>query len=276
MLAGMVAGMGGVIGGASLLAQTPAPPPPPARAPKVTVMPHGSGSYLGVGVSEVDAERAKALHLKEERGVEVKYVDENSPAAKAGVKAGDVILEYNGQRIEGNEQFKRMVVETPAGRKATLGIFRNGSNQTLAATIEVRAMTDMSFTLAAPITSMGPMPPMPSNFNFEYSMPDIPSGVMGWQNSTLGYVGEPVDGQLAEFFGVKDGVLVRSVAKTSPAEKAGLKAGDIITRLEGNPVKSPREITSVVRRSRDKKTLTLGIVRNKHDMTVEITPLSEW
>jgi serine protease Do len=111
----------------------------------------------------------------------------------------------------------------------------------------------------------------------EFTMPDVPSGVMGWQNSTLGYVGEPVDGQLAEYFGVKDGVLVRSVAKNSPSEKAGLKAGDVIVKVDGSNVKSPREITTIVRRaSRDKKTLKIDIVRNKHDMTVEITPSSEW
>jgi serine protease Do len=253
----------------SAFAQTPAP-----RAQRVTVVTHGTGSYLGVGVVEVDSDRAKALHLKEERGVEVKNVDDDSPAAKAGVKEGDVILDYNGQRVEGITQFVRMVVETPVGRRVNLGIFRNGANQTLAATIAARANQNMNFSLAMPIPNVPPMPTMPPSV--EFSMPDIPSGVMGWQNSTLGYVGEPVDGQLAEFFGVKDGVLVRSVAKNSPAEKAGLRAGDIITKVDGSQVKSPREITSVVRRSRDKKTLTLGIVRNKHDMTMEITPSSEW
>jgi serine protease Do len=249
-------------------AQSPAP-----RPQKITVV-RASGSYLGVGVVEVDADRAKALHLKEERGVEVKNVDDDSPASKAGVKEGDVILDYNGQRVEGITQFVRMVVETPVGRKVNLGIFRNGSNQTLSATIAARANQNMNFAMTMPIPNVAPVPPVPPVM--EFSMPDIPSGVMGWQNSTLGYVGEPVDGQLADFFGVKDGVLIRSVAKNSPADKAGLKAGDVITKVDGNQVKSPREITAVVRRSRDKKTLTLGIVRNKRDMTVEITPSSEW
>jgi serine protease Do len=242
------------------------------RAQKVAVVTRTTASYLGVGVVEVDSDRAKALHLKEERGVEVKNVDEDSPAAKAGVKEGDVILDYNGQRVEGLAQFVRMVVETPVGRKASLGIFRNGANQTLTATIAARTGQNYSFSLPAPMTPMPPMPPMP-----EFTMPDVPSGVMGWQNSTLGYVGEPVDGQLAEYFGVKDGVLVRSVAKNSPSEKAGLKAGDVIVKVDGSNVKSPREITTIVRRaSRDKKTLKIDIVRNKHDMTVEITPSSEW
>src|SRR5206468_8993249 len=111
----------------------PVPPAPPAapRAPRPerssrVIMPGASSSFLGVGVSEIDSERAKALNLKEERGVEVKNVDEDSPAAKAGVKVGDVVLDYNGQRVEGMEQFVRFVHETPVGRPVKLLISRNG------------------------------------------------------------------------------------------------------------------------------------------------------
>ena len=93
------------------------------------------GSYLGIGVAEVDGERAKALNLKEVRGVEVKSVDENSPAAKAGLKEGDVVLEYNGQRIEGTEQFVRLVRETPVDRQVRLSIWRNGTAESLTAGI---------------------------------------------------------------------------------------------------------------------------------------------
>ena len=85
--------------------------PRAARSPRVLV--HASQSYIGLGVAEIDAERAKALNLKEERGVEVKSVTENSPAAKAGIKTGDMVLEYNGQRVEGMDQFSRLVRETP-------------------------------------------------------------------------------------------------------------------------------------------------------------------
>src|SRR4051794_20311312 len=75
-------------------------PPQPPRFSKVEMF-GGASSFLGVGVVEVDAERAKELKLKEERGVEVKSVEDGSPAAKAGVKVGDVVLDYNGQHVEG-------------------------------------------------------------------------------------------------------------------------------------------------------------------------------
>ncbi|OYW07783.1 MAG: hypothetical protein B7X34_10205, partial [Acidobacteriia bacterium 12-62-4] len=93
------------------------------------------GSYLGVGVREIDQARAKELRLAEEAGVEVTQVDEESPASKAGLKVGDVVLEYNGQRVEGSEQFVRMVRETPVGRTAKLKVSRGGNSQTLSASI---------------------------------------------------------------------------------------------------------------------------------------------
>src|SRR5713226_2507308 len=115
----------------------PPKPPRPPRNSRVVIQNAGS-SFLGVGVSEIDSERAKALNLKEERGVEVKNVDEDSPAAKAGVKVGDVVLDYNGQRVEGMEQFVRFVRETPVGRAVKLLISRNGATQTLTPTIGSR------------------------------------------------------------------------------------------------------------------------------------------
>src|SRR5438876_3865841 len=128
-----------LLGSISAFAQPepPAPPRPP-RNSRVVIQNAGS-SFLGVGVSDIDSERAKALNLKEERGVEVKNVDEDSPAAKAGVKVADVVLEYNGQRVEGTEQFVRYVRETPVGRAVKLLISRNGANQTLTPTIGSRA-----------------------------------------------------------------------------------------------------------------------------------------
>lgn len=254
---------------ATLFAQEPSQKAP--RVQKVAGISRGNASYLGVGVVEVDSDRAKALHLKEERGVEVKNVDEGSPAAKAGLKEGDVILDYNSQRIEGLAQFVRMVSETPVGRKASMGIFRNGANQTLTTTIGLRTGQNFAFSMEAPAAPVPPMPPMAT-----FTMPDIPTGLTGWQSSSLGYMGESVDGQLAEYFGVREGVLVHSVVRRSPAEKAGLKAGDVIVKVDGTAVKTPREITAIVRRSREKKTLSIGIVRNHKDVTVEISALNEW
>jgi serine protease Do len=249
-----------------LCAQTTAP-----RAQRIAVQTRVPSSYLGVFCMDVDSEIAKTANLKEERGVLVTKVDSDSPASRSGLQEKDVILEYNNQRVEGTAHFIRLVSETPAGRKVALGVSRNGAMQTLTATIGSRTPQSMSFMLEGPRIAMPPMPPMPAEPGApDVSMPDIPSGLMVWQSSSLGYMSEPVEGQLAEFFGVKEGVLVRSVVAKSAADKAGLKAGDVIVKADGNNVRSPREITSLIHRQRENHKLSLTVVRAHKEMTLEL------
>ncbi|MBI3207540.1 MAG: PDZ domain-containing protein, partial [Candidatus Solibacter usitatus] len=140
-----------------------------------------SRSFLGVGVIEITAERAKALKLKEERGIEVTKVVEGSPAEKAGVKVGDVVTEYNGQRVEGAEQFVRFVHETPAGRVAKLQVFRGGQMQTLTATLESRATQTLQLgDMRVVIPAMPAMPALPS------LPPSMPRAIMTYRSAALG------------------------------------------------------------------------------------------
>lgn len=246
---------------ATCLAQ-PEPPQPPRRPGKVLGFEVPSSSFLGVGVAEVDTERAKELKLKEERGVEVKNVEDDSPAGKAGVKVGDVVLDYNLQRVEGAEQFVRLVRETPVGRQVKLLIARNGSTQTLTATIGSRSMG------AIFSNELGNFEREMKNLGSQ--MPDLPRPTMSMQSRVLGVESESLGSQLAEYFGVKEGVLVRSVVRGSVAEKAGIKAGDVITKVGDRRVTSPGEISSALR-SRSVKTVPLTLTRNRKEMTVTVT-----
>ncbi|MCU1258644.1 MAG: hypothetical protein JWO80_1529 [Bryobacterales bacterium] len=244
--------------------------PPRARSTSNIVIQRPSGSYLGVAVVEIDSDRAKTLKLKEERGVEVKLVDENSPASKAGLKEGDVILEYNGQRIEGTTQFVRMVSETPAGRRASLQISRNGAPQTLPVTLEARSGRGGFALSLGDMSSIPPMPPMPPVPPAAPAVPEIP-----WSTPRLGIETESLNPQLAEFFGVKEGVLIRFVSKNSAAEKAGLKAGDVITRVNGDSIRNAGEITMKILPPNAGKTVSLTVVRNHKEMTVEVAMSSD-
>ncbi|MCL5745224.1 MAG: PDZ domain-containing protein [Acidobacteria bacterium] len=239
------------------------------------VPPAGAGSYLGVGVAEVTPERAKALKLKEERGAEITSVEADSPAARAGLKAHDVVLEYNGQRVEGIEQFMRMVRETPAERPVRLTISRDGATQTLTATIGQRKGFGPGI---GPGIGPSVVPPVDTERLQrdmerlrEFRMPDIPRPNMSWQSGMLGVEAESLTDQLAEFFGVKEGVLIRSVVKDSAAAKAGMKAGDVITKVDDTKVASPREITSAARSLRSKKTFPVTVIRNHKEMTLSVT-----
>jgi serine protease Do len=241
------------------------------KGQRIAVVTKGPGSYLGVYCMDVDPEIAKSSNLKEERGVLVTKVDPDSPAARSGLQEKDVILEYNSQRVEGTAHFIRLVSETPVGRKVSLGVFRNGAMQTLTAQIGGRQMTSQNFLLEPMLPTMPTAPPAPPEPpEVMLTMPDIPSGLLGWQSSSLGYVSEPVDGQLADYFGVKNGVLVRSVIAKSPAERAGLKAGDVIVKADGNSVRSPREITGMLRRQGEKRRLSLTVVRSHKEMILEL------
>ncbi len=248
----------------ALQAQPSPPEPPDPQQIQTRVMRMLGGSYLGVGIREVDADRVKELKLHEEAGVEVTRIEEGSPAEKAGLKVGDVILSYNGQRVEGIDQFSRMVHETPAGREVKLAISRGGAAQTLAAKLEQRKMIGPG-TIQIPRIAIEPrtieIPPMP----------DMPSPMLMWRSPILGVEGESLKGQLADFFGVKEGVLVRSVGKDSPAEKAGIKAGDVITRVNDTKVASPSEISKVLREAKGKTAVPVAVQRDKREVILNAT-----
>jgi serine protease Do len=225
-----------------------------------------SQSYLGVGVQEVNGERAKALRLKEEYGVEITRVEDDSPASRAGLQVKDVVLEYNGQRVEGTEQFIRLVRETPANRTVRMLVFRNGSTTTVPAAIGTRKPMVIS---ALPLENWKVRAP-----DFEVVMPDIPKARMSWRSSMLGVEAESLgDSQLGDFFGVKEGVLVRSVMKSSSADKAGIKAGDVIVKVEESKVATPRDVTAALRsaKSEGKKSLSAVIMRDRKESVLTVS-----
>lgn len=218
------------------------------------------GVYLGVQLSDINEDRAKALKLNEERGVEVLKVEPGSPAANAGIKAGDVLLSYNGENILGAQQLGRLVSETPQGRKVKIQLWRDGKAQfTTAVIAQAHWGRDFSPDLNFPMPDI------------RVVMPDIPNALLVWKNPALGIECEPVDAQLAEYFGVKGGVLVRSVDKGSAAEKAGLKAGDVLTAVGDRNVTNPREVMSCVRAGRRlAKPLTIAVTREHRQLTLSV------
>ena len=236
------------------------------RAQSTTLRGIAGSGYLGVGVEELKDDRVKALKLKDNQGLEVKRIDPNSPAAKAGLKENDVILEVNGKGVEGNTQFRNLIGETPPGTKIGLTIWRNGAKQTVSATLDSRPVN--LFIFGGPDFPDGvlpPMPPMPAvPFNGGNPFPAIPA-----DSPIVGFEGEALNPQLAEFFGVKEGVLVRSVYPKTPAERAGLKAGDVVVKVNGTPVTTTREITGLVRLNR-RKAMSFTVVRNKKEMSLNV------
>lgn len=234
-----------------------APSPPPKPSARRTGAGLSSSGYLGVGVREIDAGRAKELNLGAEYGVEITSLVPDGPAARGGLQRGDVVLNYNGQRVEGVEQFVRMVKETPAGRHVKIQVSRRGS--LLAIEVATGARPRFDPVIRPPAIDLYKIPAL-----------DLPAALMTWKSGLLGIEAERVDSQLAEFFGVKEGVLVRSVNAGTPAERAGLRAGDVIIRVGTTSVGSPRAITAAVITRPSRKELPITLVRERKEITLNI------
>jgi len=240
-----------------VMAQGNPPAPPQQTTPTRLLL---RAAYLGVGLQEIKPERAKALRLPNESGVEITAVIHDSPAERAGLKPGDVIVAYNGQKVDGFQQFSRMVRETPVGGDAKIDIVRGGSPQSITAKIESR-----------PVLRILPGDGVPSPVS-NLPMPDIPRIFQGMNSPMLGIEAESIDGQLAQYFGAKDGgVLVRSVLKNSPAEKAGMNAGDVILRVDDIKVMNAADISARLRAAQG-KAVQLSVVRDHKEMTFSVTP----
>ncbi len=216
------------------------------------------GSYLGVGLTDIDADRASALKLGEARGVEVQRVQENSPAERAGLKVGDVLLNYNSEDILSAPQLGRLVSETPPGRKVKIQYWREGKTKTTIVTPVL--FQERSGDVLSPITGMQAL-----------NAPNIPRMLMLWDNLALGIECEPIDSQLAEYFGVHSGILVREVAKDMAGDKAGIRAGDVITSVDTKKVAVPRDLISYLRTQHQPgKTLSISIVRDHRARTLSV------
>ena len=239
------------------------------------VLDEEGASWLGVELHEVNGETAKELKLPAERGVVLSSIVPDSPAAKAGLKENDVVTEINGQRVEGAAQFRRMIHEIPAGRTAQLTVWRDGRAQTVSVTLGKAEERRHSFKVF-------PAPGAPGSFTF--NMPEIPMiPPMEW-NGTLMLGGQPrlgidaedLNGQLGAFFGAPDGegILVREVNPGSAAEKAGVKAGDVITSINGERVRTVGELRQKLaakREAKDKEqTVKLGVLRNKSEISLTV------
>jgi serine protease Do len=257
----------------------------------------GETGWLGVTPEDVSADRAKELKLSSARGVYLSEVEKDSPAEKAGLKSGDVITDFNGEHVESVAQFRRLVRETPSGRTISITVWRDGRAQTLSVTLGNYA-DQIQNQFSGRIQEMLPrlslnipdremiVPSEPHSFTFR--MPDMEGWGFGegqgignngnifrmFPTPTLGISAESLSGQLGSYFGAPDGegVLVREVNSGSPAEKAGLKAGDVIIKIDGDRVRTLNEMQSKLRAKREAKTVQVTVMRRGSETTVTVEP----
>lgn len=250
-----------------LIAAQPSPTPQPESITRPVqgyfYAPAGR-SYLGVDIRDVTTDRMAALKLKEERGVEITMVDADAPAGKAGLREHDVILNFNGTAVESEEQIRRLIREVPPGRTVTLGISRDGAPMK----INVQLADHSAVVAQAFPRIVVPTPPR----DFPRNSMDFPFQIQTY-SLVLGAQTESLTRQLGEYFGVKngEGVLVRSVEKNSAAEKAGLKAGDVIVKADNEKLTDRSDLSHILRNHRTGGKMTIVVMRDKHEQTLTVT-----
>jgi predicted metalloprotease with PDZ domain len=250
--------------------EAPEPPEPPEAPESAMPMPGvqffaaDGAAWLGVTLKDVTAEKARELKLPGEYGAIVESVDGDSAAAKAGLQKGDAIVQFAGERVRSVEQLRRLIRETPAGRTVGMQIIRDGQARTF--TVKLQSRTN-HFFFQVPEIHIAP----PNPYFFGYEGPNF---LYDARRPSLGISGEELTTQLASYFGVKQGkgVLVREVVVGSPAEKAGLKAGDVIVAVDGKSVATVKELREAleIQPSKEERNVNLTVVRDRHEQTVPV------
>ncbi len=200
---------------------------------------HVVRGWLGVAIQPVTADLAKSLNVPEAKGALVASVIDNSPAAKAGVKSGDVIVDFNGHKISRADELPLIVAQTPVGRQVPVTVVRDGKPVTLNAQI--------------------------AKLN-ENEEEQVAANAGGEGQPSLGLSVQTVTPNVAESLGLKEqhGVLVRGVENGSPAATAGVTSGDVILEVDRHPVKSVEDMRHAIQQHQ-KGTPTLLRLSRKGD-----------
>jgi serine protease Do len=194
--------------------------------------------WLGVSIQPLTPDLARSFGVTQHDGALVSSVIENSPAAKAGVQSGDVVVEFDGQKIGRTTDLSRIVAATPVGKSVVMKVLREGKTVVLSPTIA--RLVDKEEVAAGG--------------------PEGPQG-----RDRLGLAVEPLTPQLAQELGTpqKHGLVVRSVQDGSPADEAGLRPGDVITEVNREPVKSVEDLRRALEKRTSAASTTLLLVHRE-------------
>jgi serine protease Do len=241
--------------------------------------------YLGIETRDVSEDQLGVLKLKDARGAEITNLDHDGPACKAGMRMHDVILQMNGQVVENEDQLRRMLKDMPVGRSVSFVVSRDGQTQTLAMQMADRNTVGLQaweqhYTVPAP----GPSGVVRGNTFFDSKTanampaPKEHRDLLGTEtiilsSSFTGAKLEVMGPQLAEFFGAAGGagLLVRSVDTNSPADDAGMKAGDVVVKINSISVASGTDWTKTVHDNKGKP-VPVVVLREKREQTLTLTP----
>ena len=234
---------------------------------------HSSSSqgYLGVWVDDVDADKAQTLKLKEVRGAVITLIDHDAPAGQSGLHVNDVVLQLNGQNVEGAEQLRRMLKEIPPGRKVSMEFSRDGNLQTTSVQLVDRRV--MEHDVWNKLGNNGDVfAPAPGGMGVlagggDGSLPGMFHMPIFGSTLNVGAMVEPLTSQMAEYLGVPSGLMVKQVAHKSEAAASGLKAFDVILKVGPDAVTTLSDWDRALR-SNQGKPVQVTVLRDKKQQTL--------
>ena len=236
-------------------------------APVVSIATDG-GNYLGIVATEVTRENMGRYNLREPRGIAVIRVAEGSPAERAGLKTGDVILRFDNEQVTTYRKLQRLISESAPEQNIRLTISRNGAEQEISVTLGRRKDA---------LQSLGSLYGAQAGADARRTLEQLQLGQgaygFGWGGRRIGVNTTQLTSQLADYFGVPGGrgLLVTAVTENSPAARAGLKAGDVITDVDGAKIEGAGDLSRALNR-KDAGEVTLTVVRDRSTRTLRVTP----
>jgi len=254
------------------------------------------GGYLGVQVADVDSAAVSRLKLPALRGARVVSVEDSSPAAKAGLRDDDVIVALDGQPVRSVAELTRMVRETPPGRSVTLDVVRGGSSRQVTVVTGERPGWGAMGAMVSPDVHVRMRRLIDDSTRarireeMDRARQEMRESGDAWRRSwrsdgaaphafffefggpgRMGVRLQPISDQLGTYFGVEDGhgALVSDVRSGSAAEKAGLKAGDVIVEVAGKAVEDPADVVTTIQDA-DAGPVTVKVMRDRKARTVTV------
>jgi serine protease Do len=222
----------------------------------------GPGSSIGVEITELDADKAKASAV--ENGVVIANVQPDTPAARAGFQSGDIVVEFDGEAVRSARQFRRLVEETRPGHEVKATVVRDRSRRAVSVTPELAAAARTPKVLRLPaLRQLQPNAKSGVPFRIE---PIAPFNAQ----QRLGLSVMPLQPQLAEYFGAKQGLLVTGVTADAPASRAGIKAGDVILEVGARPVENASDVTEGLRTAEAGGTVDIKLLRDKKELVLKV------